>query len=104
MPVASVADRRSKDLAILEKFVQVYCHNHHRNESDPLCDGCTDLFQYAEARLERCPLDPKPKCKDCPLHCYSPEYRQRVQEVMKSSGMYFVKRGRLDWLIRYFAN
>jgi len=28
--------------------------------------------------------------------------RQRIKEVMKYSGKYYVKRGRLDWLVKYF--
>ena len=53
-------------------------------------------------RLDRCPQDPKPKCKDCAVHCYKPEYRRRIRAVMKFSGLYFVKRGRVDWLWKYF--
>jgi hypothetical protein len=48
-------------------------------------------------------MDPKPKCKDCPVHCYKSEYRRRIKEVMRFSGIYFVKRGRVDWLIKYFS-
>jgi hypothetical protein len=104
MPVAGTASKKNKDLAILEKFIRVYCRNHPGNKDDDLCESCADLYRYAKARLEHCPLDPKPKCKDCSVYCYSPVYRQRIREVMKSSGMHFVKRGRVDWLIRYFAN
>ena len=32
----------------------------------------------------------------------TPEYRAKIKEVMRFSGIYFVKRGRLDWLVRYF--
>jgi len=48
-------------------------------------------------------MAPKPKCKDCPVHCYKIEYRRRIKEVMRFSGIYFVKRGRVDWLIKYFT-
>jgi len=88
---------------ILRRFVEVYCRSHHSPGSPPgPCAECQDLLHYARRKLERCPYDPKPTCKECPTHCYKKEYRQRVREVMRYSGLYFVKRGRLDWLVRYF--
>ena len=91
------------NMRILRRFVEVYCQKHHRSGATPApCAECQDLLHYARRKLERCPYDPKPKCKDCPTHCYKKEYRQRVREVMRYSGIYFVKRGRLDWLVRYF--
>ncbi len=90
------------NLRILTRFVEVYCQAHHGRRRDELCPECADLLAYASDRLTRCPLDPKPKCKACPVHCYRPECRERIREVMRFSGMHFVKHGRLDWLIRYF--
>ena len=94
--------RRGRDLAVLERFVGIYCQRKHGTAKGSLCDECSDLLSYARQRLEKCPFDPKPKCKDCKVHCYRGDYRQRIREVMKFSGMYLVKRGRLDWLVRYF--
>ncbi|MBI1387033.1 MAG: nitrous oxide-stimulated promoter family protein [bacterium] len=87
---------------VLTTFVEVYCWKNHRRERGDLCPQCDDLLRYACQRVERCPYDPKPKCKTCPTHCYKPDYRSRMKEVMRYSGMYFVKRGRIDWLIKYF--
>ncbi len=91
-----------KDLKILRKFTEVYCRHHHGMPKGTLCELCQDLLDYAYNRRERCPYDPKPKCKECPTHCYKPRYRQQMKEIMRFSGMYFVKRGRLDWMIKYF--
>jgi hypothetical protein len=87
---------------VLRRFVEVYCRDHHAPAGAPTCDDCAALLDYARGRLERCPYSPKPKCKECPTHCYGRDQRARVREVMRYSGMYFVKRGRLDWLVRYF--
>ncbi len=96
---------KEREFATLKRFVEVYCENHHeRPESGGVCPECTELLEYAHGRLDKCPYDPKPKCKDCPTHCYRPRYRQQVREVMKFSGMYFVKRGRVDWLVKYFMS
>ncbi|NIV30593.1 MAG: nitrous oxide-stimulated promoter family protein [Anaerolineae bacterium] len=93
--------RMELERRVLKSFIRVFCRNHH-GAGQELCTDCADLQAYALKRLERCPYDPKPKCKKCPTHCYRPDYRMRIKEVMKYSGIYYVKRGRLDWLVRYF--
>ncbi|MGC9327991.1 MAG: nitrous oxide-stimulated promoter family protein [Candidatus Hinthialibacter sp.] len=96
-----------KNRKILEEFVHIYCRNHHsrhteHNSENDLCEECVDLLDYARRRLLACPYDPKPKCKHCPTHCYRPHYREKMKAIMRYSGMYFVKRGRIDWLFQYF--
>ncbi len=86
--------------AVLARFTQVYCRERHRTAA--LCDECQELLAYARTRLEKCPFDPKPPCKNCEVHCYQRAYRDRIREVMRFSGLYFIKRGRLDWLVKYF--
>lgn len=94
--------RIAREKKTLRRFMAVYCRAQHGKDRRGLCPACAGLERYAFARLDRCPYDPKPKCKRCPTHCYKPEYRAKIREVMRFSGIYFVKRGRLDWLIRYF--
>ena len=110
MPIAGGVLRRKGLMAtrdtdsqakILEKFIDVYCRENHGAE-EGLCEPCRDLLEYARERLEKCPLDPKPKCKDCSIHCYAPSSRERIRRVMRFSGMYYIKRGRFDWLVKYF--
>ena len=118
MMTAKAADNKSKadrDLAVIARFIEVFCQKSHEKHAagraaagigkgkGELCPECRDLLDYAAERLARCPMDPKPKCKDCPVHCYKPQYRERIKEVMRFSGIYFVKRGRVDWLIKYFS-
>ena len=91
-----------KQLKTIKKFIEVYCSRKHGTDGEHLCDECGELLAYATDRLARCPMDPKPKCKDCSVHCYDESHRTRIKEVMKFSGMYFVKRGRVDWLVKYF--
>jgi hypothetical protein len=93
-----------KQLQTIKKFIEVYCSKKHGTDGGQLCDECGELLAYATERLARCPMDPKPKCKDCKVHCYDADHRARIKEVMKFSGMHFVKRGRLDWLVKYFLD
>ena len=52
-----------------------------------LCAECHDLRQYAHLRLTRCPFGPdKPTCANCKVHCYKPEMRERVRQVMRHAG------------------
>lgn len=96
-------ESRDRERTTLDTFISVYCRAHH-GEQVPhgLCRPCRELLDYALQRLARCPHDPKPACRKCTTHCYAGAQRQRIREVMKYSGMHFVKRGRLDWLVRYF--
>lgn len=69
----------------LEKMIQLYCRKHHHHPA--LCPECSQLLAYAEARLEKCPFGAdKPTCQNCTVHCYSPEMRQKIKEVMRFSG------------------
>lgn len=96
--------RPNREKETLERFIEVFCRKNHFTMRGTLCPDCAELRDYARQRLEKCPYDPKPKCKDCSTHCYKPEYRSRIREVMRFSGMHFVRRGRVDWLVKYFLS
>ena len=93
--------RIKKDEKVLRRFIDVYCRKNH-NSRDGLCDDCTELLLYALKRNEKCPLDPKPTCKNCKIHCYKPLMKERIREVMKFSGIWHIKHGRLDWIFHHF--
>ncbi|MCP4709781.1 MAG: nitrous oxide-stimulated promoter family protein [Planctomycetes bacterium] len=96
------ANDRQNEREIITRFIEVYCRKQHGGKHRSLCVSCQDLLDYAMKRLEKCPYDPKPKCKHCQTHCYRGDYRDKIREVMRFSGIHYVKRGRLDWLIKYF--
>jgi hypothetical protein len=67
-------------------MVEMYCADHHGTKSG-LCDECAGLADYADRRLDRCPYGgDKPACTKCPIHCYRPEPRERMREVMRFAG------------------
>lgn len=94
--------KAGREEKVLNTFISVFCKAKHGRDGKALCEDCRNLLAYALKRLDLCPYDPKPRCKACPSHCYKPDYRAKIREVMRFSGTYFVKRGRLDWLVRYF--
>ena len=112
--------KKSKDIRVLGNFISVFCRENHRAEAKGvfpikdarlskslgekdliLCPDCGKLLNHGIAKLLLCPYDPKPMCKKCETHCYAPGYRERAQEVMSFSGMYLIKRGRLDLIVHY---
>lgn len=77
--------RRRREEKTLQAMVQIYCRAHHGGPQ--LCEECRELLSYAHLRLDRCPFgDDKPTCVKCPIHCYKPEPRERVREVMRFAG------------------
>ncbi len=45
------------------------------------------LFEYASYRLAKCPYgEEKPTCQKCPIHCYTRDKREQMQEVMRFAG------------------
>jgi hypothetical protein len=108
---------QKKDLRLLLRFVGLHCRDRHDGErlpateigvsgidaeGTPLCGECRDLLAYAVGKRRKCPLDPKPSCKHCSIHCYSREYRARIREIMAYSGKKLILRGRIDLLWHYF--
>ena len=113
-------DKKTKDIRVLGDFISIFCRENHRakvKDTFPikdgrlhqalgdkdlvLCQDCTRLLNHGTAKLLLCPYDPKPMCKKCQTHCYAPGYREKVREVMKFSGLYLVKHGRLDLMFHY---
>ena len=64
----------------------------YRRTNDPegnkeLCPTCRQLLQYAHNRLKHCTFgEQKKTCRNCPIHCYKPEMKKRIQEVMRYAG------------------
>ena len=66
-------------------MVEMYCADHHGGGN--LCSECLELAAYADSRLDLCPYGGiKPACTHCPIHCYRPEPREMMREVMRYSG------------------
>jgi hypothetical protein len=91
-----------KDIRVLVTFIGCYCRGKHGSAKGELCPDCAELLRYAQMKREKCPLDPKPTCKHCHVHCYGKAQRAKIKEVMAYSGKHLVLRGRLDLLWHYF--
>jgi hypothetical protein len=119
MKKREIARMERADIQTLMKFVGIYCRQNHDGEKTPfsfrlfdiseiekeetlLCEGCTRLLTYGLTMRIKCPHHPKPMCKKCETQCYHGEYKSKIREIMKYSGMYMIKHGRVDMLYHYF--
>ncbi len=113
------SEKEKGDIRTLMKFVGVFCRENHNGARSPfsfklfdikeigktetsLCSDCTRLLTYGLTMRLKCPHDPKPMCKKCETQCYHGEYKSKIRQVMKFSGLYMIKHGRVDLLYHYF--
>ena len=75
-------------------MIRIYCLGNHKEsrkeegvKGKELCSKCKERAESAAFRLEKCPFKRnKGFCSYCKIHCYKPEYRAEMKEVMKYSG------------------
>ena len=78
--------RLEREAKTLHAMIQVYCRKHHENHAE-LCEKCNEVLEYALNRLDNCPFgENKTTCLNCPIHCYQPEMRERIREIMRYAG------------------
>lgn len=78
-------DRIEREKITVRHMIELWCRKHH-NHSE-LCEECEALLDYSTARLEHCRFgNAKTKCHKCPIHCYKPEMREKIREVMRYGG------------------
>jgi hypothetical protein len=78
-------DPVAREIKTVNAMIRIYCAAVHGKNH--LCDDCSGLSTYAEKRIRKCRFGgEKPACKDCAVHCYSPDMRENIREVMRYSG------------------
>ncbi len=114
-----ISSKEKADIRTLMRFVAIYCREHHQGEKTPfsmkqfdvrqvekrdiaVCRECSQLLAYGIGMRMKCPHDPKPMCKKCETQCYKGDYKVKIREIMRFSGIYLVKHGRVDLLYHYF--
>ena len=69
----------------LRLMISLYCNG--QKHSEPICPSCSVLLEYSEKRLDTCRYGGnKPSCAKCRIHCYMPEMRGKIKQVMRYSG------------------
>jgi len=76
-----------KEKKTITAMIRIFCDARHGNSGKPLCPECSNLLDYAKQRLDKCPFgQDKGACSKCEIHCYKPDMRKHVTEVMRYSG------------------
>jgi hypothetical protein len=75
--------RERRTIAVM---TEIYCKGHH-GTNGTLCKECQEFQDYAYLRLSKCPFqDKKSTCGKCKIHCYKPDMKLKVRQVMRYSG------------------
>ncbi len=81
-----------RELATIEIMIRRYCRENHQRPQDDhdreqLCPDCSELLAYARKRLQACPFqEGKTTCGKCSIHCYKPQMREKIREIMRHIG------------------
>lgn len=85
--------KRQKEKAMVKDMIVLYCKKNHKHEheheynQDGLCPECQALLDYAWMRSDKCPfMETKTFCSNCKVHCYKPDMRTKIQDVMRFAG------------------
>ena len=86
----SIEKKRQKEQRVVEEMIRLYCRKKHSKEErqeGQMCPECQRLSDYAKQRSQKCPfMKEKTFCANCKVHCYKPEMREKIRQVMRFSG------------------
>ncbi len=81
----SIQKKREREKKLVSQMIHLYCKKNHHTKN--LCPSCAQLETYAKQRSEKCPfMETKTFCSNCKVHCYKPEMRKNIRQVMRFSG------------------
>lgn len=81
----NVNDKREREKRLVSQMIMLYCRKNHGDKI--LCSDCKELDEYARMRSDKCPfMETKTFCSNCRVHCYKPEMREKIRQVMRFSG------------------
>ena len=84
--IDKIQGKREREKRTVALMIRLYCRKKHGTKIN-LCPECEALSQYAMQRSDKCPfMETKTFCSNCRVHCYKPEMREKIREVMRFSG------------------
>jgi len=83
----SPSKRMQREARTVEVMILRFCRDRHGTKGEVPCKECRDLLTYAHRRLKHCPFqENKTTCGKCPVHCYAPQMREKIRDVMRYAG------------------
>lgn len=81
-----IVKKREQEKEMVSLMIKLYCNKKHHTKGT-LCEECAGLNEYARLRSDKCPfMETKTFCSNCKVHCYKPDMREKIREVMRFSG------------------
>lgn len=78
--------KREREKRMVAQMIALYCRKKHHTRGG-LCPQCAALDAYAKMRADKCPfMETKTFCSNCRIHCYKPDMRAKIREVMRFAG------------------
>ena len=82
----NVDKKREREKKMVSLMIKLYCNKKHHTRK-VLCEECEQLSEYARMRSDKCPfMETKTFCSNCRVHCYKPDMREKIREVMRFAG------------------
>ena len=78
--------KREREKRMVAQMIALYSRKKHHTPGH-LCPQCAALDAYAKMRADKCPfMETKTFCSNCRIHCYKPDMRAKIREVMRFAG------------------
>lgn len=79
--------KREREKKVVTEMIGLYCRKNHGTRKGELCRSCRELAEYAAGQSDKCPfMETKTFCSNCKVHCYRPDMREKIREVMRFAG------------------
>ncbi len=73
--------KRQQETEIVSRMI------HKKHGKKVLCTDYAALSAYAQDRISHYPfMETKTFCSNCKVHCYAPDMREKIREIMRFSG------------------
>lgn len=77
--------RIDREKEVVGRMIELYCKK--RLGMTEVSEEYKALEMYAHKRLDMCKFgNDKPACKQCPIHRYKPEMREKIRAIMRWAG------------------
>ena len=113
----------ARDIVTLACMTEIYCADHHaaadrtpyeseatavgmypQHKIPRLCPECAAHLRYGEVRRALCRREPRPACKTCKSHCYTPTESAWQRRAMAYAGPRAMFRGHAIEAIRHLIH